>query len=147
MADIPEYPSSRAESYLAKLAGQDVELPEPVSRIDQYLLYLIENGGGGGGSGTTNYNNLLNKPKINGVTLTGYKTLSDLGLMYTEDITTASSTWSIQHNLNTDWRELTINIIDADNNMHYVIPDSTSTNNLLVVKFDKAISGKIIIRK
>lgn len=34
---------------------------------------------GGGGGGTTNYNNLINKPKINGVTLTGNKSLSDIG--------------------------------------------------------------------
>lgn len=33
---------------------------------------------GGGGSGTDNYNNLSNKPKINGVALTGNKTSSDL---------------------------------------------------------------------
>ena len=35
---------------------------------------------GGGGGGTSNYNDLSNKPQINGVTLTGNKTSSDLGL-------------------------------------------------------------------
>lgn len=34
----------------------------------------------GGGSGTTNYNDLSNKPSINDVTLSGNKTLSDLGI-------------------------------------------------------------------
>lgn len=36
---------------------------------------------GGGGSGTSNYNQLTNKPSINGVTLTGNKTTSDLGIV------------------------------------------------------------------
>lgn len=34
----------------------------------------------GGGGGTSNYNDLSNKPKINGVELTGNKTSSDLRL-------------------------------------------------------------------
>lgn len=34
---------------------------------------------GGGGSGTDNYNELSNKPQINDVTLSGNKSLSDLG--------------------------------------------------------------------
>ena len=33
-----------------------------------------------GGSGTDNYNDLVNKPSINGVTLAGNKTLTDLGI-------------------------------------------------------------------
>ena len=37
-------------------------------------------GGGGGGSGTDNYNDLDNKPKINNVTLSGSKSLDDLGI-------------------------------------------------------------------
>lgn len=35
---------------------------------------------GSGGGGTTNYNNLSNKPSINTVTLTGNKTLADIGI-------------------------------------------------------------------
>lgn len=37
-----------------------------------------------GGSGTNNYNHLSNKPSINGVVLTGNKTLEELGV--TEDV-------------------------------------------------------------
>ena len=37
-------------------------------------------GGGGGGGGTTNYNELSNKPSIAGVTLSGNKTLAQLGI-------------------------------------------------------------------
>ena len=34
----------------------------------------------GGGQGTTDYGDLDNKPKVNGVTLTGNKSLRDLGI-------------------------------------------------------------------
>lgn len=37
-------------------------------------------GGGGGGGGTTNYNDLSNKPKINGITLYGNKTSADFNI-------------------------------------------------------------------
>ena len=45
----------------------------------RYLLKKVEEGGGGGG-GTTNYETLSNKPSINGVELTGNKSLEDLGI-------------------------------------------------------------------
>ena len=46
-------------------------------------IYPLRNsgGGGGGGTGTTNYNNLTNKPSINGITLQGDLSAEDLGLM------------------------------------------------------------------
>lgn len=37
--------------------------------------------GGGGGTGTSNYADLTNKPRINGVTLIGDKTTEDLGIV------------------------------------------------------------------
>lgn len=43
------------------------------------IIYSIPSGGGDGG-GTNNYNELLNKPKINNVTLTGNKTLDELSI-------------------------------------------------------------------
>ena len=101
-----------------------------------------------GGSGTTNYNDLLNKPSINGVELSGNKTLADLGLLYGKEITTASNTWSIQHNLNTEWYKLFINIIDSDNDIVFGDIDvANSTKNLLLIKFNTPITGKITIRK
>lgn len=48
-------------------------------------------GSSGGGGGTTNYNDLTNKPQIGGVTLTGNKTASDLGLV-ADSVTTISPT-------------------------------------------------------
>lgn len=48
--------------------------------LDVITLELARaGGGGGGGGGTTNYNQLSNKPQINGHTLSGNKTASDLG--------------------------------------------------------------------
>ena len=41
---------------------------------------FIGGGGGGGSTGTTNYNNLTNKPSINGVTLSGNKISTELGV-------------------------------------------------------------------
>lgn len=46
--------------------------------IPSYLLGKKSSGGGGGG--TTDYDNLENKPSINGVTLTGNKTTADLNI-------------------------------------------------------------------
>ena len=70
------------------------------------------------------------------------------GTSYVEEITTSSSTWSIQHNLNRPWNELVINIIDADGNTtEGDIDINSSTNNLLVIKFNEPISGKIYIKK
>ena len=128
-------------SHLEKVvAGQD----EPISHLEKIIALY----GGSGGSGTNNYNALLNKPSINGVTLTGNKTLVDLKLLYEEEITTASNSWSIQHNLNTEWYKLFINIIDSDNDIIYGDIDVTnSTKNLLVIKFNTPIAGKIIINK
>jgi len=42
-----------------------------------WQVYKLSEGGGGG---TSNYNDLTNKPSINGVTLSGNKTTSDLGI-------------------------------------------------------------------
>ena len=50
-----------------------------------------EDGSGGGGGGTTNYNNLTNKPKINGYTLSGERTAAGLDLaqaLWVDDYTT-----------------------------------------------------------
>lgn len=48
---LPNAPQSRNEKYLAKIAGQEIELPnEPLSREEQYLEYIATHGGGGGSS-------------------------------------------------------------------------------------------------
>ena len=128
-------------THLEKTIAGEVE---PVTHLEHVIALY----GGSGGSGTNNYNALLNKPSINGVTLTGNKTLKQLGLLYEEEITAASNSWNIQHNLNTEWYKLFINIIDSDNDIIYGDIDvNDSTKNLLVIKFDTPIAGKITIRK
>lgn len=60
--------------------------------------------GGGSGTGTSDYNDIENKPTINGVEVSGDKTAADYGIegdktyTYTQPFETKS--WSIQHNLN-----------------------------------------------
>lgn len=53
--------------------------------LDGESVYIGEDGlvhakGGGGEGGTNNYNELINLPKVNGVTLSGNKSLADLGI-------------------------------------------------------------------
>lgn len=55
------------------------------------IIYSIPSGGGGGGGGTNNYNDLLNKPKINNVTLSGELSLSELGIYNPVVMTGATS--------------------------------------------------------
>lgn len=55
------------------------------------VIYSIPSGGGGGGGGTNNYNDLLNKPKINNVILSGELSLSDLGIYNPVTMTGATS--------------------------------------------------------
>lgn len=65
-----------------------------LSQIRQRLEILYQmvdeleasGGGGGGGGGTTNYNDLSNKPSIEGQQLVGNKTASDLGLATTSQL-------------------------------------------------------------
>ena len=54
-----------------------------------YICNVAESrrGNNAGSSGTDNYNLLKNKPKINGVTLEGNKTLEQLGIESSEDYT------------------------------------------------------------
>ena len=68
-------PMSRAEEILqSKIDGTSYDKP-PQSRVEELLLELDT-----GGGGTTNYNNLTNKPSLNGVTVSGDKTSADYGI-------------------------------------------------------------------
>lgn len=61
--------------------GEDIaeKYPDVINQIFE-RLEALEAGGGGETGGTTNYENLSNKPQINGVTLSGNKTSGDLNL-------------------------------------------------------------------
>ena len=80
MSETLPAPKSRKENILGVAAGAPgSQLPAdgPKSREEQYLFAIAQ---GGGGGGTTDYNNLENKPGINGTTLSGNKTAAQLGL-------------------------------------------------------------------
>ena len=51
-----------------------------VEKLDLIARRVGSGSGGSGGSGTSDYTDLDNKPQINGVTLTGNKSLSQLGI-------------------------------------------------------------------
>ena len=76
---------SNVENILEQaLAGEPITI-KPESRVEALLIALIETGGGGGG-GTTDYTQLTNKPQIAGTTLTGNKTLNELGIASKADM-------------------------------------------------------------
>lgn len=110
MANIPD-PITRTEQYYSYMAGESTYLPEPITREDQYLYYLCVNGSGGGGGtgGTTNYNDLANKPQINGVELNGNKTSADLGISAKEtqvDHGTEDTTFQLPPNEYHTWGQV-----------------------------------------
>lgn len=70
------FPISHTEKVIA---GQE----PAISHLEQIIVKYGTGGSGGSGSGgTTNYNDLTNKPSINGITLTGNKTSVDLGISF-----------------------------------------------------------------
>ena len=74
-------PTSRVEDILrSKIDGTSYDKP-PLSRVEALLIEL--NAGGGG---TKDYNELDNKPSINGNVLVGDQTGEDLGLAEWEDV-------------------------------------------------------------
>lgn len=108
MANIPD-PITRKEQYYSYMAGESSYLPEPITREEQYLYYLCVNGAGGGSEGTTNYNDLTNKPTINGVEVSGDKTSADykISAQVTQvDHGTADTTFELPPNQYHIWGEV-----------------------------------------
>lgn len=67
---------------------------------------------------------------------------------YEETISVSNDTWTIQHNLQTEYYKLNIHIVDYDGNVTYGDIDlDNTTQNLLVLKFDEPIRGIIYITK
>ena len=94
MADLT--PETREETLLAAMSDPDIPLPDPpYTRKEQLLVNAIiairSGGGGGGGGGVTSYTYLSDKPKINGVTLSGDQTPAELGLAAADDIPSMTS--------------------------------------------------------
>jgi hypothetical protein len=66
---VPEKPTGREETYLAYIAGQNVQIPgNPQGRVEEYLDYIARNGGGGGGASiddsTPAYNKVYSSEKV-----------------------------------------------------------------------------------
>lgn len=70
--------TSRVEAILrATIDGTPYD-KEPLSRVEELLIELKDSGGGSGG--TKDYNQLINKPTINGHELAGDMNADDLDL-------------------------------------------------------------------
>ena len=81
---MSQIPQSRAEEILqSKIDGTSYDKP-PQSRVEELLLELDT---GGGGGGTKDYNELINKPTINGHELIGDMNADDLDLEEKKDNT------------------------------------------------------------
>ena len=80
-----------------------------VDSVARLLALSAGNGGGGGTGGTSNYNDLTNKPQINGTTLTGNKTLDELGItadnlnVYTKEETTNAINGAVNDKADTSY--------------------------------------------
>lgn len=95
----------------------------------------------GGGSGTNDYNDLENKPKINGVILSGNKTSGELGLTgdktYVHHQSTPALVWEITHNLD---KFPSVTIVDSAGSV--VIGEVTyESENKLKVAFTVEFGG------
>ena len=80
-------------------------------------------GGGGGGSTETDYRNLSNKPSINGVELTGDKSLSTLGIASASDLAATTAT------ANAAVKDVTVNgtsVVNASKVAQVTVPTKTS---------------------
>lgn len=61
------------------------------AKVFNFAFHNLKGEPGGGGGGTSNYNDLSNKPQIQGVTLSGNKTAFDLGLALSANVPTKTS--------------------------------------------------------
>lgn len=117
-------------------------------------LYIAKKlaGGGGGGTGTDNYNDLSNKPQINGTTLTGDKSAADLELQPTIDSENPISADYVDDSASTNkfvtssdkltWGGKQ-DKIDADHKLSSDLVDDTGHTNLFVTPTEKSTwSGK-----
>lgn len=92
LANLENYDDTEVKTSIANVRNTAEETAQEVEDARGTYTSLgerLDDMGGGGGGGTSNYNQLTNKPSINGVTLTGDKTTSDLGI-----VENAQADWS-----------------------------------------------------
>lgn len=86
-----------------------ISIMSKTDSVARILALSAGNGGGGGTGGTLNYNDLTNKPQINGTTLTGNKTLDELGItadnlnVYTKEETTNAINGAVNDKADTSY--------------------------------------------
>lgn len=91
---------------------------------------------GGGGTGTMNYNELENKPQINGITLIGNKTGSELGLVSQVDLDSYVTDTELATELASKQNQLTTPQLTAVNSgitSSLVTQITTNQNNISLV--------------
>lgn len=131
--DLGTPPQSRVEQVLMN------EQIKPQSRIEKLILE-----GGGGGGGTSDYNQLNHKPSINGETLSGNKTSSDLGLQAAltfDSVPTDGSTNPVESNGIYDALAGKQDTIDSSHKLSADLVDDASATNKFVTVADKASIG------
>lgn len=69
---------------LDELTNVTINAPQSGQVLKYNGSIWVNGSGGGGGGGTDDYSDLINKPQINGVTLSGNKTTSDLNISYND---------------------------------------------------------------
>lgn len=104
--------------------------------------FIITNDDGGDTPSATSYNDLTNKPSINGITLIGNKTSNDFGLVsdktYVHTQATSSDVWTIQHDLD---KYPTVTVVDSGNSV--VVGEIVYIDkNSIQITFSSAFSGK-----
>lgn len=80
--------NSRLYKFLRKIAGDEVSITP--ANVFEDCLDDIADAVAEGGGGTSDYADLINKPSINGVTLSGDKSLEDLGAIFHVSMTESS---------------------------------------------------------
>ena len=89
-----------------------------------------------------NYNDLSNKPSINGVVLVGNKTGEELGIIYDKTFVynqvTSSDVWEITHNLN---KYPAVTVVDSGGSVVIGEIVYIDKNNIRIT-FTSAFSGK-----
>lgn len=77
---IIDYDHNPKASYDQKLQSLKESVQLALNEVGSGGTTIIYKKGGGGSGGTTDYNNLANKPQIEGVVLSGNKTFPNLNL-------------------------------------------------------------------
>ncbi len=107
---------------------QEIVLPTPENYPVTITLSLISG----------DYENFVNKPSINGMTLSGNKTSEELKLAFVYEQGEASDIWEITHNMD---KYPSVTVVDSANTV--VIGHVTyNDRNQLTVRFNGTFKGK-----